>query len=457
MRSRFAASLSGLLLVAAGAAACGESAPPRAREEMSSTGDGDSTADSGDGDDSEVGDGDGDGDQRPGTGDGDADGGAAASEAGCGETKLRPVPEDTSVRGPWKVGVRTATVGRLKVEVFYPAKPGTTDGKPVAKYDIRDWLPQQERKKIPDANVPLVTAIGGDVYRDVPIDDEFGPYPVVMFVHGTSSFRIASGTLNAQWASRGFVVVAADYPGLGLKDQLSATLECSLPHDDQDIPGDVDLQLDALKSASGDLAFLKDHLDMTRLAVSGHSQGGCVSSTFTALPGVRIVMPLSGSTVTTTSDTLESILYVSGIDDRVMGYAGPWVGSVVCPLGSISAKSAYEGSPGKPKIKKRLLGVKTAGHLLPTDLCQKNDQGKNAIEEAQADGVCGIGSAVIIGLPYLFDCATIDMAKGLNIVGDATTAALEETLHCRNRNAAFAALKGKLPAESEFIEDMASP
>lgn len=44
-----------------------------------------------------------------------------------------------------------------------------------------------------------------------------------------------------------------------------------------------------------------------------------------------------------------------------------------------------------------------------------NAQGRNAIEEANMDMVCGINSAVIIGLPALFDCG-IALESGVEAV-----------------------------------------
>lgn len=377
------------------------------------------------------------------------DGGTA-----CG-ANLLPVPDDLKQRGPWDVGVRTVKVGRLTVELVYPAKPGSSAGKPEATYDIRNWLPPQELPKVPADHSPAVTAIGGHMYRDLPVDDEHGPYPVVIFIHGTASMRIASGSTAAHWASRGFVVLSADYPGLGLADQLSSTLDCGYPTSgEQDIPGDVKAQMDALNKPSGDLAFLANRVDMTRVGISGHSQGGCISATLSTLPNVRIVMPWSGATAVEPSSTLESIMYVSGIDDQVIGYTELGIGIVVCPLGSLTTETAFEGSPGLPKVKKRMVGISGGGHLVVTDLCQKNAQGKNAIEEANADGVCGIDSAVIIGLPALFDCGTIDWKVGVEAVNYVTTAALEETLHCRDRSKQFATLKANLPQVGDFREEM---
>jgi hypothetical protein len=66
------------------------------------------------------------------------------------------------------------------------------------------------------------------------------------------------------------------------------------------------------------------------------------------------------------------------------------------------------------------------------------------------DGVCGIDNAVVIGLPALFDRGTIDMVTGLWAVNYATTAALEETLHCKDRSAQFSALRTNVPSVGDF-------
>jgi hypothetical protein len=93
------------------------------------------------------------------------------------------------------------------------------------------------------------------------------------------------------------------------------------------------------------------------------------------------------------SRDLQSVMYVSGMADKVIGYDSLMIGSSVCPLGSVSSKSAYQGSPGPPKVKERLVGIKGGGHLVPTDLCQPNAEGKIGTKEALEDGVRGVNSA----------------------------------------------------------------
>ena len=51
--------------------------------------------------------------------------------------------------------------------------------------------------------------------------EEAGRGTPVVFVHGTASFRTQSLTQMTHWASRGFVVLAADHPKIRLKDLLA--------------------------------------------------------------------------------------------------------------------------------------------------------------------------------------------------------------------------------------------
>jgi dienelactone hydrolase len=372
---------------------------------------------------------------------------------GCGAVPLLAVPDDPAVRGPWAVGVRTVKIGRLTTEILYPAEPGSEQGKTEAFYDIRAWIPERERPKVPDANSPAVKPIGGNLFRNLPIDTGHGPYPVVLFLHGTASFRMASLSTMTHWASRGFVVVSADYPGMFLHDMLAGTLDCLLPTTGaQDVPGDVATQMQALAMTTGDLAFLGGRIDMNRVGLTGHSRGGCITATLSAKQNVRIVIPMAGSAAVDPSPALQKLMYIGGMVDTVIGYDGPSIGNVVCELFSFSTTEAYQQSPGPPEVTKRLVGVSGGGHLVMTDLCQRNAVGRNAIEEAKAAGVCGIDSAVIIGLPALFDCGTIDMATGIKAVDYASTAALEEALMCKDRSAQFASMKANVPSIGDFQE-----
>ena len=87
------------------------------------------------------------------------------------------------------MGVKTVTLGGLTVEVWYPGVPGSEAGVDARRYDIRGSLPDSEQAKVPDAKTPWQDC---DCYPDVPVDGAHGPYPAVIFVHGTAGFRSQS-------------------------------------------------------------------------------------------------------------------------------------------------------------------------------------------------------------------------------------------------------------------------
>lgn len=368
---------------------------------------------------------------------------SVATIQGCGSSTLLPLPEEPTERGPWPVGEKTVSIGRLSsVEVFYPAVVGSDKGKQEVTYDARIFLPKSERSKVPDAEA---TTLHAGTFRDLPLDTEHGPYPVVIFVHGTASFRLGSFHTQALWASRGFVVVAADHPGLYLADYL-ATNGCLQSAPSKNLDADISAEITALTSGSGDLAFLSGHIDMQRLGLSGHSAGAIAAAKAGNKAGVQIVMPLAGTSAVAKSSTLKSVLFVAGIDDKVLPYkkGGFGIGSL-SPEFAGSDQQAYEDSPGPSAVKKRLIGMTKGGHLNVTDLCFKNAQGKGDLDVAQAHNVCGVGSVTLLA-----DCGTIDPLKGLTITNAATTLALEETLQCQDRAAAIAGLKQKYPEIGDF-------
>lgn len=368
--------------------------------------------------------------------------GGSSGAPGCG-ANLLPLPSDPSIGGPWPVGVRTVTIGRLTAELWYPAQPGSEVGRPVATYDLRDWLPDSERPKVPDAESPAISATP-PTYRDLPIDSGHGPYPVVIFMHGTGSLRGASMNTNVHWASRGFVVLAADHPGMYMTDMLKWA--CFQIPGVQDLNGDMDAEIAALSNPSGGLAFLAGRIDMTRLGISGHSQGAWTIARMSTKPNVQVVMPLANTTPVSPSPSLKSVMIVSGTADLVIPYypGGFGLANFLSPGNDTDA---YNFSPGPPEVRKRLVGIQGGGHLVVTDLCQTNQFGRNMIEVAVMYGVCGLGI-----LPAVFDCGTIDRLAGTKIVNDVTTAALEETLHCQDRSSQIANIRQRYPLVNDFHE-----
>jgi len=347
---------------------------------------------------------------------------------GCDGAKLLANPADFSAPGAWPVGVKTVMVGNLLTEVWYPAKPGSDTGMTHARYDIRTELAPAEAAKISDTDNPWQDC---DCTRDLPFDTDHGPYPPVVFVHGTASFRHQSLHITTHWASRGFVVIAADHPGLKLGDLLAQACGGTAPA--QDLSGNIDQLIAALQAPSGDLGFLAGHVDATRIGVSGHSAGGGAAVAAAGKPGVQVVIPMAGVGSTAASSTLKSSLYMGGSLDSIASFN--------------QVKTAYQGS-AKPH---RLVGVKNAGHLNFSDLCDtKNAAGQDLLTIAKNDGVCGANLA-----GFLFDCDPTHVAGpiGWSVINYASSAVLEQVLQCQPATD-LKAHDTADPAVSEYDEEL---
>jgi predicted dienelactone hydrolase len=361
--------------------------------------------------------------------------------AGCGSAQIYQADADPGKPGPWPVGVKTVKVsitgGTIPVEVWYPATYGSDAGKTPASYDLTAWLGASSAALIPaSANAPAVcdfTKLGeGKCYRDLPIDTNHGPYPVVIFIHGTGSFRVASMSTMVAWASHGFIVLAADHPGLFLSDFLGTGCGASTGIA-QDLSRDVDAEIAAVNGKVGDLSFLGTAADTSRYAISGHSQGASNAATFASKPNMMVDMPFAdlGGTAAAGS-ALKAVLLAGGASDSVVPYS--------------SDQGAYTSSVAAQKY---LVGITAGNHLDVTDLCwQTNSSGQTAIAVANKYLTC---SATLPILDALAQCGTMpDPTKGPAIVNYTSTAVLEQTLNCVDRTAAFNNLKTEFPQVSDF-------
>jgi hypothetical protein len=249
---------------------------------------------------------------------------------------------------------------------------------------------------------------------------------MVLFIHGTAGFRTQSLTFMTHWASRGFVVVAADHPGMMLKDILSGTFGFH----QADQAGEI---LDALATPSDEAAFLKDHVLMDHLAMSGHSAGGGAIAGFGDRARVLIPMAAGGASP---GKVLQSTLILGGMDDGIAQYTGQQMG--------------YTNSPKK----KRLVGLSTAGHLAFSDICFiGRDQG--GILQIAIDH--GITVPPLVAMLGKDGCnpGQLPPEKAWPIVEAASSAALEETLACGASSAAkLAAIKTTYTDVGEYQEDL---
>jgi predicted dienelactone hydrolase len=364
-----------------------------------------------------------------------------ADVMGCGTTKLYQVDDtNTGATGPWPVGVQTVMVsgmtgGTRPVEVWYPATFGSQSGMTQVTYDLSSWLPAGQASKIPASEDKLQAC---NCYRNLPIDTSHGPYPAVVFIHGTGSFRTANLSTMTQWASRGFIVVAADHAGIYLCDFLATVgggscKTCSgVSYPGENYGTDVGVMITAMtSSSSGPFSFLGSHVDMSRIGVSGHSAGAAAAANAASKPNVQVDMPLADlGGVVPSGSMLKSVLLMGGSTDSVVPFA--------------SDTSAYTGASAAIK---RLVGITNGNHLDVTDLCMdENNEGQTGIQVAQKYDVCGAST-----LAGLAKCGTVmPVTAGPGIVNYATTGVLEETLHCLNRDAAFSALQTTWPQVSTY-------
>ncbi|HTU62373.1 MAG TPA: hypothetical protein VMF89_28130, partial [Polyangiales bacterium] len=319
-------------------------------------------------------------------------------------------------------------------------KPRSEVGQTALQYDLRSFLPESEQSKVPDDEATLVSA---NTFRGLPLDDAHGPYPAIVFVHGTGAYRVGSLSTLAMWASHGFIVLAADHPGVYLADQLAAN-GCGQLAARADIGGDIDAELAALRTPTSSLAFLAGRVDLGRLGLAGHSSGAVEVARAGNRAGVQVVVSLAGTSAVSTSSGLRSALFIGGLADEVMPYApgGLGVGSILYP-GSVT--TAFQSTNSFSPLTKRLIGIGEAGHLNLTDMCQPNLQGGSAIEAALAHGVCGADSVA-----QLANCGAIERESATEIVNVASVLALEETLHCRDRNALIAGLPNEYPDITDY-------
>jgi predicted dienelactone hydrolase len=225
---------------------------------------------------------------------------------------------------PGDVGPGTPTyeVGRTTIEVT--SEPGRT-------LDADVWYP---------ADAAAVAGVPKSIYRfpglqytstvayDSPPVSGEGPFPLVVYSHGSGGLRYISAYLTEALAARGFVVIAVDHTGNTAIDAFAGT---TLPREEiaRLRPVDIRAEIDAMAAANDDPASpFAGAIDAKDVGLIGHSAGG-TGALITASgrgeapadPRVKAVVGLAAYTDPLTDEELARIdvpvMLISGSLDDV--------------------------------------------------------------------------------------------------------------------------------------------
>jgi predicted dienelactone hydrolase len=243
---------------------------------------------------------------------------------------------DVRARGPFGAGVRQ--IPMTKQSVVEPSEPRTLD--------TYVWYPTTPGAGPIDPSTNAVL--------DAPVDASGGPYPIVLFSHGSCGYSLQSVFLMPLIAARGYVVVAPPHPGNTLLDGLAV---CGSPQAQldsaQERPADMRFVLDEVLAANADAGSdFFGVLDPTRVAMTGHSFGGFTTFLVAAQdPRITVALPMAPATPNGfTPFAVPSLIMLGEIDGRV---SNP------------NAREAF-AQASAPKF---LVEIQDAGHYAFSNLC----------------------------------------------------------------------------------------
>ncbi|WP_241834593.1 alpha/beta hydrolase family protein [Pseudofrankia asymbiotica] len=225
------------------------------------------------------------------------------------------------------------------------AGPPVGDGAVPARYEIAPEVSYQSRVAVADA------------------PPERGPFPLVVFSHGSAGSRVQFASLAEALASRGYVVAAPDHPGDTMADVAAGPNE-SLIDLAGDRPMDVSAVLDWMLCPGRPFASI---LSADKVAVVGFSFGGltAIASSVGLLrapadPRVRVSVGISPASAALPASLLARVriptLLIAGTADGVTP-PGP---------GADRTFRELTGSPGRAEVV-----VTGATHNSFSDLCDQ--------------------------------------------------------------------------------------
>jgi len=276
-----------------------------------------------------------------------------------------PAPLSGTFRdvGPFDAGVTTLTLADRRVEVWYPVNRADVAGMSPVPYFIRDALPDALQAILADdINPPFQTA----AYRDARASGN-GSFPLVVFAHGSSSYRNQSTFLTTHLASWGFVVASVDYLERGLQGFLGDEPDPVL--DDVELTRMVVALMASENEVDGGL--LNGRVSTDQIAITGHSAGGGTSIRFGGEPDVVTYIPLAMGI--SSESTIE-------LPDKPSLWIAGAIDEVVSPERTANAFAAAS-TPARHVV------IEAMGHLGPSDICAVGENGGGVIAIALEAGL----------------------------------------------------------------------
>jgi len=261
-------------------------------------------------------------------------------------------PGDVGPGAPtFAVGRRTIQItsepGRILIaDVWYPADANAVAGVKKSVYAF------------PGLAYPSSVAF------DAPPVSHAGPFPLVVYSHGSGGQRYVSAYLTEALAARGFVVVAADHTGNTAVDEFTKTTysrKKMVPLR----PIDIRAEIDAMAAASADPASpFATAIDTSRVGLVGHSAGGTgVLLTASGHDGVAADPRVSAVVGIGTWVDPVSNAELARITTPVMLISGTF--DTTTPIRT-QTQRAWKRVPGNPLYR---IDLRRAGHQSFSDVC----------------------------------------------------------------------------------------
>ncbi len=240
---------------------------------------------------------------------------------------------DPRQRGPYGVGARIVHLVKDSV-----ATPGTE-----RVLDTVVWYPSTAHEPLDPSYAAVLNA---------PLDSSGGPYPVLMFSHGSCGYATQSLFLTPLIASYGYVVVSPPHPGNTLAEFPTCGTPAAQAASAQERPQDIIYALDQMLAANEDpTSPFFSSLDPDRIGMSGHSFGGL--NTYAVVnrdSRFKVAVPMAPAALGSPKVTIPSLMMLGQIDSVVNVPA---------------IRTAYADSQ-PPKL---LVEIENAGHFAFSDSC----------------------------------------------------------------------------------------